>query len=372
MTRLRNPRNAAKWLLGLSFCVSGTSMAGELTDSLKTGKANLKSAGALAFGPEGVLFVGDAKSGSVWAIATSDKSATGGMNDLGVENLGKKVADRLGVPASDAMINDLAVNPSSGVAYISVSRGRGQDAQPVIFRIEKGELKELDLDSVAHSTVELPALPDASKVERGQSLRNDAITDLAYLDGKLYVAGLSNEEFSSRMVTLDVPFKPAGQGASVEIYHGAHGRYETKSPIRTFVTYRIQGQPHLLAAYTCTPLVKLPVNEVAKGGHVKGTTVAELGNRNRPLDMVVYTRDGRDYILMANSARGVMKIPTEGLAEQGAITEPVRGNGLAGQPYETVAALKGVDHLDKLDDARAVILTRSDSGQIDLKTVPMP
>lgn len=345
---------------------------GELAKSLKTGKANLQSAGALAFGPEGVLFVGDTRGGSVWALATGDTKSTGSMDEISVEDLGKRVADRLGVAASDVLINDMAVNPESGVAYLSVSRGKGPDAQPVIFRVVKGEAKELELDSIAHATVALPALPDASKVERGQALRNDAITDLAYLDGKLYVAGLSNEEFSSRLVTLDVPFKPAGQGASVEIYHGAHGRYETKSPIRTFVTYRIEGQPHLLAAYTCTPLVKLPVNEVAKGGHVKGTTVAELGNRNRPLDMVVYTRDGRDYILMANSARGVMKIPTEGLATRASIKEPVRGGGVAGQPFETVESLKGVDHLDKLDESRAIILTRGEGGRVDLKTIPMP
>lgn len=359
-------------LTGISVGLAGAVSGGDLAKSLTTGKAKLQSAGALAFGPEGVLFVGDTRGGSVWALATGDAKSAGSMNEVDVDDLGKKVADRLGVPASDVLINDMAVNPESGVAYLSVSRGKGPEAQPVIFRIEKGEPKELDLDSIAHATVQLPALPDAAKVERGQALRNDAITDLAYLDGKLYVAGLSNEEFSSRLVTLDVPFKPAGQGASVEIYHGAHGRYETKSPIRTFVTYRIKGQPHLLAAYTCTPLVKLPVNEVAKGGHVKGTTVAELGNRNRPLDMVVYTRDGRDYILMANSARGVMKIPTEGLADRESIKEPVRGGGIAGQPFETVASLKDVAHLDKLDDARALILTRTEAGRVDLKTIPMP
>jgi hypothetical protein len=367
-------KSMRSWSLALSLVAftAADGTAGDLTATLKTGKADLKSAGALAFGPDGVLFVGDARSGSVWALATGDKARTDAMSEVDVDNLGKKAADRLGVPASDVLINDLAVNPASGVAYLSVSRGKGTDAQPVIFRIEKGALEELELSSIAHAKADLPALPDAGKVERGQSLRTDAITDLAYLDGKLYVAGLSNEEFSSRMITLEVPFKPAGQGASVEIYHGAHGRYETKSPIRTFVTYRIKGQPHLLAAYTCTPLVKLPAADVAKGGHVKGTTVAELGNRNRPLDMVVYSKGGRDYILMANSARGVMKIPTEGLAEQGAITEPVKGGGVAGQPFETVESLKGVDHLDKLDDARAVILTRTEAGQVNLKTIPLP
>ncbi len=41
-----------------------------------------------------------------------------------------------------------------------------------------------------------------------------------------------------------------------------------------------------------------------------GTTIAELGNRNRPTDMIVYSKDGKDYLLIANTSRGVMKVPT--------------------------------------------------------------
>ena len=76
----------------------------------------------------------------------------------------------------------------------------------------------------------------------------------------------------------------------------------------------------MLAAYTCTPLVKVPVSELKAGAHVKGTTIAELGNRNKPLDMIMYQKDGKDYLLMTNSSRGVMKIPTEGAGEAPGIT----------------------------------------------------
>jgi hypothetical protein len=371
MNKLILSRRYLLALLGL--CAMTPAMqADDLAKSLKSGKADLKSAGALAFGPDGVLFVGDTQSGAVWAIGTGDTAKADSMTAVEVEKLDKKVADQLGVPASDVMINDLAINPVSGKAYLSVARGRGPSATPVIFQISGSSMKELDLSNIPFATVELPALPKAGATTKGQPLRSDAITDIAFFEGKLYVAGLSNEEFSSRLVTLDVPFKPTGQGASVEIYHGAHGKYETKSPIRTFVTYRIAGQPHLLAAYTCTPLVKLPVKDLAPGSHVKGTTVAELGNRNRPLDMVVYSKNGKDFILMANSARGVMKISTEGIASREGITKPVSGGGIAGQPYETVEGLKGVDHLDRLDDTRAVILTKNQAGAVDLKTIPLP
>ena len=98
----------------------------------------------------------------------------------------------------------------------------------------------------------------------------------------------------------------------------------------------------MLAAYTCTPLVKVAVADLKAGAHVKGTTIAELGNRNNPLDMIMYQKDGKDYLLMTNSSRGVMKIPTAGAGEAESITEPVRGGGKKGLGYETIESLKGV------------------------------
>ena len=46
--------------------------AGDLTAGMKKGPVALKQAGALAFGPEGVLFVADAPNSTVYAIATGD------------------------------------------------------------------------------------------------------------------------------------------------------------------------------------------------------------------------------------------------------------------------------------------------------------
>ena len=56
-----------------------------------------------------------------------------------------------------------------------------------------------------------------------------------------------------------------------------------------------------MAAYTCTPLVKVPVAALKPGARTsRGRPIAELGNMNQPLDMIVYQKDGKDYLLMAN------------------------------------------------------------------------
>src|SRR5262249_7514295 len=135
--------------------------------------------------------------------------------------------------------------------------------------------------------------------------RTEAITHLAYLKGRVMVAGMSNEEFASKLRSIPFPFgqETADKGTSVQIFHGAHGRWETRSPVRVLASYKIGDEDHLLAAYQCTPLVKFPVSSLKPGEKVKGTTVAELGNGNRPLSMIVYQKGGKDYVLMANNKR---------------------------------------------------------------------
>ena len=115
--------------------------------------------------------------------------------------------------------------------------------------------------------------------------------------------------------------------------------------------YEVNGEQNLIAGYLCTPLVKFPVSDLKPGAKVMGRTIAELGNRNRPLDMIVYRKDGRDYLLMSNTSRGVMKIPTEGFGDMPGLAEPVPDGNKAGVAYETVAQMTGVEQLDLLDDS---------------------
>jgi hypothetical protein len=339
--------------------------AADLTASLHQGKPDLKSIGPIAFGPEGVLFIGDPQGAAVFAVDTADRPAQPATGAVKVEGIDGKVASLLGTDAKQLMINGLAVNPASGLVYLSVSRGRGQDAMPVLLRVDRqGKIEDVPLGDVKFAKATLPNAATKNRLE--------AITGLAYLNGKVIVAGLSNEDFASKLRIIPFPFTDTDRGASIEIFHGSHGRVETNAPVRTFVAYEINGEPNLLAAYTCTPLVKIPVAELKPGEKVKGTTVAELGNMNRPLDMIVYQKDSKDYLLMANSARGVMKIPTAGIDKIEPITQPVRGKPTAGLPYETVASLKGVVHLAKLDKDNAVILAKGEGGALNLETVPLP
>jgi hypothetical protein len=329
----------------------------------------LKSAGQLAFGPKGVLFVGDSAAARVVALETGDTAASA-AKPFEVKAVNEKVAAMLGTTPDQILIADAVVNPISKKVYLSVSRGKGPTAVALLMTVDAaGKISEVPVASLKATQVSLVDAPsEEAKDRRGQSLRTESITDLAYVDGKVFVAGLSNEEFASSLRSIPYPFAAAAKAASIEIYHGAHGRFETNAPVRTFVPFTIDNQAHILAAYTCTPLVKIPVSELKPGNKVKGATIAELGNRNRPLDMIVYNKGGQQFILMANSSRGVMKLPTAKLESYPSITAQTEKQGV---PYETIATLKGVQQLDKLDDKHAVMLL-DDAGSLDLRAVELP
>jgi hypothetical protein len=356
-------------VLGLAVAARAANEAPKGLD--QAGKPDLKSVGPLAFGPKGVLFVGDPQGAAVFALGVgeSPKAAIGGTFKL--EGVDAKVAALLGTAAADIQINDVAVEPGTGIAFLSVSRGRGPDAEPVIARVDgAGNVTALDLAKTPHAKISIANAPDATKTDkRGNSLRRESITDLAFVDGRLFIAGLSNEEFASKLRAVKFPFESADTNTSVEIYHGAHGAFETRSPVRTFVPFVVGGEPQLLAAYTCTPLVSFPIGNLKAGEKVRGRTVAELGNQNRPLDMIVYEKDGKNFLLLANSARGVMKINTENVAKQEGIEKKI--SGTAGLTYDTIKDLAGVEQLDKLDANSALLLVKGSTG-LNLQAVALP
>ena len=357
-------------LILATLAATGVLAAASLTAGMQAGKADMKSAGPLAFGPEGILFAGDPIGAQIFAFDTGDAKAGKGTGETNLPGLQEKIAAHLGSSVDQILVNDLAVNPLSKTIYLSVQRGRGPDAVPVILRIRDGKIEDLKLDAIRHSSASLQNAPAAdAKDQRGQSKRSEAITDLAFLDGKVIVAGLSNEEFASTLRTIDFPFAKSNTSTNVEIFHGAHGRYETNAPVRTFTTYNIGSQPQILAAYTCTPLVRIPVSDLKAGSKIMGTTIAELGNRNRPIDMIVYKKGGADFILMNNSSRGVMKMSAANLESYQPITKPT---DVTGVPYETIAAWKGVEQLDRFDDTHALMLIRTAAGGLDLQKVALP
>ncbi|RRA97972.1 hypothetical protein [Larkinella rosea] len=334
---------------------------------LTVGTPEIKSINALTFSPNGILFVGDAKGGSIFAIDTKDAAVTGQAAPVEIKNVDQKIAALLGTEVQNITIQDIAVNPVSKKTYIAVQHS---DGTPVLLRVEGDKIQPVSTKNVEFSSLALNNLPSAdAKDRRGESIRVSAISDMGFADGKVLVSGLSGQEFNSTFRSIPFPFTDKQDQASLEIYHAAHGKYETLSPIKTFTTAEIKGKKYLVASYTCTPLVLFPMDELKAGNHVKGRTVAEMGSGNSPLDIVTMKKGDDSFLVMANSSRPVFKVKYKNIeGYQGSLTTPVEESfATAGVQFVSLP-VTNVIQLDKLDDTRMVMLQRRSNGNLDLWT----
>jgi len=348
--------------VALAFVAGVYAADADPSKGLAEADITLKSAGPMAFGPGGILFVADPMAAAVYAIDTGDTKAAESSDRPNVEGIDAKVAAMLGTEAKGIQFKSVAVNPASGNAYLNVARGTGAKGSAAILKVNrKGEISEVSLKKVRSAKAAIPNATDKKRAE--------AITDMTFYKNRLLIAGLSNEEFASNLRAIPYPFDKTDRGTSVEIYHGAHGKLETQSPVRVLTTYSTGGEEYILAAYTCTPLVRMPIKDLEPGKKIKAVTVAELGNRNQPISIIVYNKGGKDYALMSNTARGVMKISLEGVDKIEGINKRISDK--AGATYETVKELTGVQKLDAYGKEHALLLVKS-GDRMDLKTIELP
>ena len=109
---------------------------------LVDGTPDLKTAGALSFGPEGILFVGDSLGASVFAIDVGTGAPVSTAARITVANIDQKIGALLGATADQVVINDMAVQRASQDVYFSVTRGRGAGSQPALVRLRGGQSRE--------------------------------------------------------------------------------------------------------------------------------------------------------------------------------------------------------------------------------------
>ena len=340
------------------------------------GAIQLQSAGVMHFSRDGTLFLADPRGAAVYAIDVADTYRDTTRTGVQITDVDGKIAAALGTTRDQIHIVDMVAHPVSQSLYFSLTRGKGNAAAPVLVRVTKADEKVtlLPLESIRFARAEIPDAPATdAKTPWGEPKRTFSVTDLALVDGELYVAGLGNEEFASTLRRLPYPFAGKEATTTVEMYHTSHDRYETASPIESFVAITLDGKPSLVAGYGCSPIVTIARGDLAAGKHVRGKTVAELGGGNRPFDMIRYTNaKGKEYILVANSNRTLTRLDPEQLAAAKAMTSSVKQAWEpAGVGYLPVAIV-GVLQLDNYNANNVVMLKRDiETGSLDVVSQTM-
>lgn len=354
----------------------------QLTKDFVRGKAEMHSMSVITFGPEGILFVGDSKAGKVFALDPEDREAPAERKPFSMADVEGKLAALLGTDHKGIVIHDLAVNPLSQHIYLAVSRSNAKELgfwktpndlayASILLRIDpEGKIHEVSLEDIRHSVAEIPSVVNEGEQNwRKSDNRTEAITDIAYHKGKLFVTGLSNEEFASALRVLQFPFKSKATTTTIEVYHVAHGKSETEAPIRTLIPYDFDGQTYLLATYTCTPFVSIPLAEVKDGKHVISKTLGEFGFGNMPIDIITYQQKGKDYILMSNTSKALIKIDPQDIPKiKEGLTDPLKEGEYAVGLEHSVLSRVGITHIDNLNEDHILTLQRMPNGDLNLNT----
>ncbi|MEM6927203.1 MAG: hypothetical protein AAF602_09755 [Myxococcota bacterium] len=347
----------------------------------------LQSAGALEFGDDNVLFVGDREAGLVHAFdfpeGTFDDQAgyilgraiTFEGRDL-VQDIDVELASILGIEPSEVLINDLTLHEPTKQLVLSVHRGTGPDAEPLLFKVDRGSLERLDLTVADHASIDVGTVSSDAELEFGQRIRSFAITDIDYFEGEIFVAGVSGDDFSSTIRRAAYPFDGTVSFTFTEIWHAVHAQFETRSPIMAQDIQVIDGEPYLVGVYACTPLVRFALSDLVDGAQVRGDMIAELGFGNTPVDIIAYDEPflGQEAFLVTHTHRSATRFLVGDVGSAVPLPyEPPNLFDQAGVPLFDIPLI-GPKQLVTIDEtwAAAIEVDPLHPGTLQLRTLALP
>ncbi|MGH8474380.1 MAG: hypothetical protein ACRER2_01170 [Methylococcales bacterium] len=336
----------------------------------------VKSVGIMTFADTNTLVVADWRAGEIHALHLAP-AASVAAKPFNLKDVSASIASALRSQPDKLHFEDLAFRPGAELAYVTVSVDRGDSVpSPALVSVDAaGKVSIVDLAKLIRTSVEIKDRPAADKsFWRDVPEASYTVTDLVFHEDKLYVAGLSNAKFASTLRVYDFPFTSEATVTSIEMYHAVHNQNETRAPIRTMTIVTLNGEPSLVAAYTCTPLVTIPLKDLKDGARITGKTIAELGWGSAPVDMVTFDAGQGPTVLLINSHKAADLMPVAAIASASAqpgLTTPIKW------PNEPLLGLKssfipmaGIAQLGNQDkDFLGALRRNPESGAMELVSI---
>ncbi|WP_299222653.1 hypothetical protein [uncultured Aquimarina sp.] len=335
-----------------------------------------QSANVIKFGDANTLFIGDSKSATLYAYNIKSNDNPTAQQGYNIHDLSSKIAQFSKINPFDILIRDMAIRPTSKEAYIAFdTKTRTGYAPQIVIVNQAGSIKKFDLEKTKHTEIQLNDAPTSDfKFWDKTPMRTLTFTDIDFYNGKVYISGMSNAEFSSALRIVDYPFnKSKVATSSVEIFHAVHGQMETRAPIQTLQFVTLNNEDYILAAYTCTPLVLIPVKDLKNEAHIVGKTIAEMGYGNTPVDIIKFTSKDADKnpyetIILSNRNQSAQSINLTDITTSSK-TESIGYVGAAGQSGTpaTNLPLTGLMQIDDQDDSHFTAVRRDQlTGELEL------
>jgi len=277
----------------------------------------IRSVGIMTFVDENTLVIADWRAGELHALHLQPVPPSA-PKPFNLKDVSGPIAHALHTDPENLRFEAMAFRPVTELSYITLSIVQGTTTPtPALVAVDAtGKVVVVDLKKVSQTSTEIQDAPASDKtLWRDVPEATYTVTDMVYYDNKLYVAGLSNASFASTLRVYAFPFTGAVTASSIEMYHAVHDQLETRAPIRKMAVLMLNGEPTLLAAYTCTPLVTIPIKDLKDGAHILGKTIAELGWGSMPVDMLTFDIGQGPMVLLINSHRSADLLSVAAIAQ---------------------------------------------------------
>lgn len=299
--------------------------------------AKVKSISAMTMAPDGRLVLADWRSGSLHVL---DLPKPGGSGKTAAFNL-VAFDEALAMAGSRRVrATALAWQEHAGRAIVAAEIG---GRVLLALATADGSVTIHDPDDWHVQSLALSDLPGEGSLWGKASVRTLTVTCFAWQGNELLISGIANADFASTLRRIAYPFGKQPKSTRIEMYHAVHNQLETRAPIRAMDVVTLGGIPHLLAAYTCTPLVIVPLAELVDQSRLRAKTIAELGFGNTPLSVmsfaIEYQGQSSDWVLVANAAKSADLIALPAIAEAAAgqgLTQPVKA------PFDQFAGVRAI------------------------------
>ncbi len=128
------------------------------------------SASALAFAPDGTLFVGDSKGGAIWAYPVRVGGRIPEVAPFFFADIDQRIAKLLSVEARQLTYNGMAVHPMTREPHISLGVKARDRIEPAVVRVSlDGMVTQVNLDDRTATVHRLDNLPDPNKSFRSRA-----------------------------------------------------------------------------------------------------------------------------------------------------------------------------------------------------------
>ena len=225
----------------------------------------------------------------------------------------------LGTDAAQVAVTDLAVDRATRNSFVSVMRGQGPAARPALLRVDGAGAISADRHRSApvHQrrrcrTCRAERRPDATSAH--QSITQVDVRQRPRLGERLV-----EREFASKLWSIAYPFTKADAGHERrDLPRQPPAARDARADVRVRAVHDRQPAVHhrRLPVHAAREVPGLCALDTPAAKPYRGTTIAEFGAGNRPIDMVLYKKNGKDFLLMSNTNRGVMKIPDRRLRDR--------------------------------------------------------